>query len=239
MNVAVLENERFCIFVGQSSSGGRAVWLLEGFQPKKVSTEAIERILDAEDTSISNARGYGVRTKGHLMYIINLTSCTLVYDVKEKVWHEWSTNNAGSHTAFAYNYAADTGAGYDALLHNTDGYVYLLSPTTYQDNGTSIIADIYTSKYDGSTMNRKFMHNLTVVGDQGSTYTIRWSDDDYTTWNTFKTLDTIRPWFARCGSFRRRAFVLGLLVVAPFVVEHSMSDTQLMKILELKQLSLK
>lgn len=203
---AVYENERFCIFVGQSQSGGRAVWLLEGFSPKKVSTEGIERVLDAEGTSLASAKGYGLRTKGHLFFVINLTSCTLVYDVEEKVWHEWSTNSTGSHVAFTYNYQADIGNGKSALLHNTDGYVYILDPAIFQDNTVAILGDVYTSKYDGSTMNRKFMHNLTVVGDLGSTYSIRWSDDDYATWSTLNTLSATRPWFARCGSFRRRAF---------------------------------
>lgn len=203
---AVYENERFCIFVGQSESGGRAVWQIEGFSPKKVSTEAIERVLDSEGSSITTAAGYGLRTKGHLFYIINLTSCTLVYDVEEKVWHEWSTNNSGSHVAFKYNYQTDPLNGTSVLLHNTDGYLYILSQTAYDDAGTSILSDMYTSKYDGSTMNRKFMHNLNVVGDLGATFTIRWSDDDYGTWNSYFTLGTSRPFITRCGSFRRRAF---------------------------------
>jgi hypothetical protein len=203
---AVYENERFLIFIGQSESGGRAVWQLEGFSPKKVSTEAIERILDEEGTSITTANGYGVRTKGHLLFVINLTSCTLVYDVEEKVWHEWSSNNAGSHVAFTYNYISDPMNGKSTLLHNSDGYLYILDPDVFQDNATSILADAYTSKYDGSTMNRKFMHNLNVVGDLDSTFTIRWSDDDYATWNTFLNLSPTRPFVSRCGSFRRRAF---------------------------------
>lgn len=200
------ETERFCIFVGQSDSGGRAVWLLEGFQPKKISTEHIERILDAEGSSMSAARGYGLRTKGHLFFVINLTSCSIVYDVEEKVWHEWSTNDTDAHVAFEYDYHTDIDTGKSALLHNTDGYIYILDQGVYQDNGVSIITDMYSTKYDSSTMNRKFMHNLTLVGDTGSTYDIRWSDDDYTTWNDYKTLNPDRPWFARCGSFRRRAF---------------------------------
>lgn len=203
---AVYENERFCIFVGQSDSGGRAVWQLEGFSPKKVSTEAIERVLDAEGTSISSAAGYGLRTKGHLFYVINLSSCTLVYDVEEKVWHEWSTNSSESHVAFKYNYQTDPLNGTSVLLHNTDGYLYILTPSVYTDAGTSILADAYTGKYDGSTMNRKFMHNLNVVGDLGSTFTIRWSDDDYGTWNSYLSLNASRPFVTRCGSFRRRAF---------------------------------
>jgi len=203
---AIYENERFLLFVGQSESGGRAVWMVEGFSPKKVSTESIERILDAAGSAIGTVKGFGLRTKGHLFYVINLAATTLVYDVEEKVWHEWSTNVATAHTTFTYNYQTDIGTGKSALLHNTDGYVYLLDPLVYQDNATAILADAYTQKYDGSTMNRKFMHNLNVVGDLGSTYTIRWSDDDYVTWNSFFTLSTTRPFISRLGSFRRRAF---------------------------------
>jgi len=203
---AIYENERFVLFVGQSESGGRAVWMLEGFSPKKVSTEAIERVLDEEGTSIATATGYGLRTKGHLFYIINLTSCTLVYDVEEKVWHEWSTNSSTTHVAFTYGHVADSGGGKSSLLNNTDGYLYIVDPDVFLDNATAILLDAYTTKYDGSTMNRKFMHNLNVVGDLGSTFTIRWSDDDYTTWNSFYTLSSTRPFLTRCGSFRRRAF---------------------------------
>ena len=203
---AIFENERFCCFIGHSQSGGRAAWLVEGFQPKKVSTEAIERVLDAEGTNILNANGYGLRTKGHLFYIINLTSCTLVYDLEEKVWHEWSTNSSTTHVAFTYDYGTDLGNGKYAFLHNTDGYMYVLDPAVFRDNATAILTDAYTAKYDGSTMNRKFMHNLNIVGDLGQTHTIRWSDDDYATWSSFATLSTTRPFYARCGSFRRRAF---------------------------------
>lgn len=200
------ENERFCIFIGQSDSGGRAVWLLEGFQPKKASTEAIERLLDAEGTALTTTHGYGLRTKGHLFFVVHLTSTTLVFDVEERVWHEWGSNTNGTNGAFQYDYITDIGNGKSALLHESDGYIYILDPAVFTDNGTAILADIYTNKYDGSTMNRKFMSNATVVGDQGSTYSIRWSDDDYVTWCAEKTLGVTFPWFARLGSFRRRAF---------------------------------
>lgn len=203
---AIYENERFLLFIGQSDSGGRAVWMVEGFSPKKVSTPSVERILDAAGSAIGTIKGYGLRTKGHLFYIINLASCTLVYDVKELVWHEWSTNVSTAHTTFIFNHQTDIGTGKSALLHSTDGYIYLLDPLVYQDNATAILADAYTQKYDGSTMNRKFMHNLNIVGDLNSTYTLRWSDDDYTTWNSFLTLSSTRPFVSRLGSFRRRAF---------------------------------
>lgn len=205
---AVYENERFCIFIGQSEGGGRAVWLIEGFSPKKVSTEAVERVLDGAGAGISTAKGYGLRSKGHLLFIINLSTCTLVYDVEEKVWHEWSTNVATAHTPFIYDYQTDTHDGKSSLLHNTDGYVYILDPAVYTDNGTTILCDMYTSKWDDSNMNRKFMHNFNVVGDLGSTYQVRWSDDDYVTYSNYNTLSSTRPFLARLGQFRRRSFHL-------------------------------
>ena len=205
---AVYENERFCIFIGQSEAGGRAVWLVEGFSPKKVSTEAVERVLDASGSGISTAKGYGLRSKGHLLFVINLSTCTLVYDVEEKVWHEWSTNVGTTHTTFTYDYYTDTHNGKGALLHNTDGYIYIVDPAVYRDDTTTILCDMYTSKWDDSSMNRKFMHNFNVVGDLGSTYQVRWSDDDYVTYSNYNTLSSTRPFIARLGSFRRRSFHL-------------------------------
>ncbi len=207
---ALYQNEKFCIFIGQSESGGRAAWLIEGFQPKKISTESIERILDAEGTSITTAYGFGVRTKGHLFFVINLTSTTLVYDLEEKVWHEWSSNSNGSHIAFAYNHMADAGNGKSYLLHKSDGKIYTLNPLVYQDNSVAIIVELMTAKQDAGNMNRKFCRNMTLVGDSFSNDTIdvRWTNDDYDTFTNWKSLPLTRPWFARCGEFRRRAFNL-------------------------------
>ena len=65
----ILDNARKFI-----SAGGRAVWMLDGFVPKKVSDEYIERILDAEGDALVDATGFGLRTNGHFFYVINLFS---------------------------------------------------------------------------------------------------------------------------------------------------------------------
>lgn len=197
---AIYESERFCIFVGQSQSGGRAVWLLEGFQPKKISTENIDRVLDS--STLSTAYGYGLRTKGHLFYVLILSSITLVYDVEEKVWHQWSFNN----TTFPLVFIADKSDGSVYLLGKTDSTIYKMNPTYYTDNGTTITTDLYLSKYDGGTQNRKFMHNATIIGDYiSSGFSLRWSDDDYNTWSDYRNMSG-RNFTSRLGSFRRRAF---------------------------------
>jgi len=211
---AIYQNEKTFIFTGQSESGGRAVWQVDGFQPKKVSDEFIERIIDAE-TDTQGVRGFGFRSMGHLFYLVNLPTLqrTLVYDTVEKLWHEWSSNNAGSHTSFMCSYMCDAHTGAAYLLHNTNGTIYRLDPTVYADAGTNILVEIITNKYDMDTYKRKFLSNIRPVGDRytvGNTIDIRWSDDDYQTWSNVHTLGLSDdfPNMTRLGSFRRRAFDL-------------------------------
>jgi hypothetical protein len=206
------QNENTFMFVGQSEAGGRAVWQVTGFQPKRISDEYVDRIVDAE-TDMSDCRGFGLRTMGHLMFAINLTTLgrTLVYDVDEKLWHEWSSNVAGSHGVFACNYLADNHLGAAYMLHISNGTLYKFDPTAFQDDATAILVEIQTNKFDMDTYKRKFMHSIQMVGDRaatGNSVDVKWSDDDYQTWSSTKTIALTDdfPSFARLGSYRRRAF---------------------------------
>lgn len=209
---ALYQNENTFMFIGQSESGGRAAWLVTGFQPKKISDEFVDRILDAE-VDMSDCRGYGIRTMGHLFFVLNLPTLnkTLVYDTDEKLWHEWSSNNAGAHAVFAYNQNTDNLTGSAYLLHNANGTLYKLDTAAYQDDATAILVELQTNKFDMDTYNRKFMHNIKMVGDRaetGNSVDVKWSDDDYQTWSSVKTIALTDdfPNFARLGSYRRRAF---------------------------------
>jgi len=209
---AVIGNEKYIFFLSQSDSGGRAAWVIEGFQPKKVSDEYIERILDGEAT-ITTVRGFGIRTKGHMFYVINLPESgrTLVYDNDEKLWHEWSSYSAGNHAVFKCDAATDNATGSAYLLHTSDGTLYKLDTEAYQDNTDPILVELVTNKYDMDTYNRKFQSSLKIIGDRYSTtntLTVKWSDDDYQTWSNAKTISLTDdfPAFHRLGSFRRRAF---------------------------------
>jgi hypothetical protein len=219
---AIMQQEKYVIVVGGSDTGGKAVWLIDGYQPEKISDEYIERIINAEGASISSAVGYGLRTNGHIFYVLRLSSRTLVYDLEEEVWHEWSYNSSGSHANFLCAFAVDPGNSKSLLLGATNGISYYLDPTVYTDNSVTILMDIYTAKFDFETMKRKFMPSLSVVGDQisGDTISIRWSDDDYVTWNTARTPSlTSRTFITNLGSFRRRAFNFTYSGTNPYRIE--------------------
>lgn len=204
---SIMQTEKLVAWLGKSDAGRTAVWVLDGFSPKEVSTEYIEKILETE-TDLENIFAYGFRTIGHFFYLINLPTVnkTLVYDIEENLWHEWDYGGAN---VFPFNYL--TVEGQKVLLqHNTNGKIYELDSSVYEDFDQPISVNIVTTKYDFDSNKRKFFYKIEIVGDLvSSNIDLSWSDDDYQTWCNTKTLSlSSRPYFMRGGHARRRAFKL-------------------------------
>lgn len=235
---AIYQNEQFCAFVGQSASGGRAVWKLEGYTPKKISTPYIDRIID-EETNMLGVTGFGFRTMGHLFFLINFPTIkrTLVYDIDTQLWHEWSSfigapplsfdpmsSSPIIHEPFNYTHVADRGDGFIYLLSGTTGDIYKLDPNTYMDEGYAIIVEMRTDKLDFGSYLRKFISNVKIVADRyelSNIVGLTWSDDDYETWSNLHTVDLNDdfPYLGRLGAFRRRAWRLVHVANQPLRVE--------------------
>jgi len=219
---SVAQIDRRIMFIGQGQSGEPSVWGINGLTPEKLSDEFIDKILQNEGSNLANARGSIIRHKGHTLYILNLNARSLVYDMDEKMWGDWSTNVASAHAVLPYNYFVQGSNNKILCLHNTDGKIYELHPTTYQDDAGAILVKIVTGKLDFDSMHQKRMFRLALLADVESTGTVTldWSDDDYQTWSTARTLDlTTRPYTTSLGSFRRRAFRLQHSANFPFRAE--------------------
>lgn len=214
--------EQSMIFVGQSELGGRAVWLTEAFQPKKISIEWVDDVLDSEAANISTANAFLIRVRGHQFYVLNLNSRTVVYDIDEKMWHEWSSNSSGNHSVFQCTFACDY-LGEPLLQHTSNGKIYKLDTRTYQDDGTDILVEAVTSLIDLDDNNRKTCHTFTLICDRTTTSsfaTLSYSDNDYGSWSAGRTLDlSTRPFLQSLGMFRRRAFKVTYTDNFPFRVE--------------------
>ena len=208
----VAEQENLVTFVATSGLGNCFVVSVDGFKPEVISTPAIDRILKAEGDNILDSWGYLVRSKGHLFYVLTLpsNSRTLVYDYNSKMWHEWSFDaGTGVQTMFPMVQAAELDHVL-YFLHQTNGYIYKMVPTVYQDNLNPIHVQIQTAKYDGETVKLKFLSRLSLIGDfqnTTSTVSLYYTDDDYKTWSAARTMNMQdRMYLYRLGSFRRRAF---------------------------------
>lgn len=201
---AVLQAERLLVFIGDSLMGGHSVWRMDGSNAKEISTEYVEKFIDLEDTT-TDITGFGLRVAGHMLFVMNLPTAdrTFVYDVEENIWTEWQYD--GGMFPFVYFCDAD---GVVVLQHGTNGKLYKLDPLVYNDFDADIEARIRLSKQDFDTDSYKFFHQTTIIGDKAAhAYTLRWSDDDYTTWSNDKVLSVgDRPYFMRSGKSRRRAW---------------------------------
>lgn len=225
----LVQSEEQVIFVGQTAEGGRTVWLMNGFNPVEIGIEPVRKSLDAEGTSITTAKAFCVRCGGHRFYVVNLTSTSWVYDFDERMWHQWA--NYDGTAKFNCDYASDYTTGSPILQDRATGYIYTLTSGISTDaTGVATTANItstaISSKLDYGNMNQKFMSRLSLVcdvpnGNNSTSCTIYWSDDDYQTWSTGRTLtisDTM-PNITQLGMFRRRAFKLVYSQPYPLLLE--------------------
>jgi len=209
----VVQTEKEVILIGETANGGHTVWTIEGFKEKEISTTAIRSILRAEGSSLATAVAHCIRAAGQKLYIVTLTSRTLVYSFDTQLWSEWSSGTTDT-AAFVGSHATDGPNGAAYVLNRTGGTVYTCSEAYFSDNGTNFLQQITTPKYDFGKFNRKFMSRLSMIGDVPDStgvdndITVQWTDDDYNTWSAARTLSFNNdfPSMAQLGAFRRRAF---------------------------------
>jgi hypothetical protein len=235
----ICQTEKYCAFLGQSKSGGYGYWILEGFQPRKVSDEFVERVLNSE-TTIENTKGYCCRIVGHMFYFLNLYTVdrTFVYDPDEKLWHEWSTGASGGTfgNRFVVDYASDGNNGYFYGQVSNNGNVCYFDASAGIDSPsfhlgpypqlTSIDVLIRTNRIDMDTTYRKRLHSLRLFMDSDIGTVIILSmfdaDDDTQVGNTSyfmasrSNTDTI-PTIYRLGQFRRRSFEFNIHSTDPSI----------------------
>lgn len=125
--------------------------------------------------------------------------------------------STGTRTATGYDESYFPAVDYatyqnlDLILHETNGIIYSLDPTIYQDNGVPINAMPRLPNWDGGNNEHKMASRLRVIGDRvEADLLVRYYDDDYVTKSTFRRLDmsSQAAQLPRLGSFRRRAYEL-------------------------------
>lgn len=208
------------VWVGQSNENGKFICMFEGLQTKIVSPKSINRLLEAEGSAISNSYAFVVSIAGHTFYILNLTSSnkTIVYDLADRVWCEFTSYNGTTESNFAYVQSTMHNK-LPVLCHESDGSLYNFSHNSYTDNGNTIKVLGQTKKFNGtdpqegglSSVKNKFLDRLIVIGDKADNsalFYISFTDDDYQSFSNERTVDLndAIPQLTVLGKFKRRAF---------------------------------
>lgn len=148
--------QEYIAWISQSKDGRRGVHLLRGLDIRKVSTPEIDRILAADSLGTVNA--YGTTISGHNLYILTLvdSAVTLVYDLEEGVWSQWTSLTAGSPVSVSSITRSGDIATVVATSHGfSDGAPVLMAGATPSDyNGikqiTYVDANTFTFDVTGS-----------------------------------------------------------------------------------------
>lgn len=117
----------------------------------------------------------------------------------------------------------------DLVLHETNGVIYSLEPSTYQDQGVPINMHIRLAPWDGGNNEHKMISRLRAIGDRvASSSYIRYSDNDSSTYSAYRPLDMSNEsaQLSRLGSTRRRVYEVRHTENTAFRVESLEQDAK-------------
>ena len=202
------------VWVGQSKTQGRSVYLLDGLSPVKISTRYIDRIIDND--LMTDVRATAFKANGHTFYILTLknSGVTLVYDLEEKVWYQWNSLASGYFDVVFF--ASYNNIPY--MIDDDNGTLYNVSDNIFTDNGNAYICSGVTAITDSGSTKRKFYRRLEVIGDKtNGLLTVSHSGNDYGSFSTGRLIDLSvpRPQLSILGSDRRRAWAWSFSANSP------------------------
>lgn len=241
---SIAQAEDIIVFAAKSTSGKIQIVALDGLTIKPISDPFNEKLLESiSGTAVSDLfMGELIRIDGNILYLFNITNTAggsvLVFDIGQKQMYEWQSSLVSETNAsqlglrhFIYNIDKNKILACATYTGHT-GKIYELTTSVYQDISTAINFEVVTPNLDFSTNKKKFMTRLTVIGDEQtstSNMTIEWSDDDYQTWSTARTVDLSKsnPTIYNLGSFVKRAFRLKSTANTPIRLESLEFDIEL------------
>lgn len=129
------------LWVGSDNRGAGIVYRLDGFVPTRISTHAIEYILQ-QVPDLTVLRAYTYQQDGHTFYVLTGAglNTTLVYDVSTKLWHERAYLNATGQFERHLGVFCIYAFGKQLVGDRSNGNVYDMSLSYYDDNGSALKA---------------------------------------------------------------------------------------------------
>lgn len=184
-------------WVGSTTQGAGIVYRAQGFTPVRISTETIERKLQAEPNP-ELLRSWTYQQDGHVFLVITGGSLdtSLVYDLSTSLWHERAfLNEMGDyeqHLGSCCIYAF----GKHLVGDRRNGNIYDMRLDVYSDNGSAIqrrriythlLDELKPVRYNQLTIG--FEQGVGLQSGQGSNpqVSLRISKDGARTWGNYYT----------------------------------------------------
>lgn len=226
-HVAQVEDSLF--FVANTNEGSNSIYVMDGFQPRKISTDDIDYVISK--IGPTNFELKALRLNGKLCLLVNRVATstsqeyvTFVYYVEEGEWGEWKVTEGGTATDYTHPWQFPMGSisstFYSVSAYQATNGVYVSTflseaDDNYYDNlaasSKNVTVYIQTPVLTMGTLNRKFLKELRLLDstssllNPGSAVTVYWSDDYGVTW-TSRTFASTKQFLSNLGYFRERIF---------------------------------
>jgi len=211
-------------WLGRDERGAGMVYRLEGFRPVRVSTMAVEEVIQRavrDGHPVHKSVAYAYQQDGHSFYCLQVPGLdtTWVYDAASGQWHERAelvdgdyAQHRGRYHAYAYN---------KHLIVGDDDVIYEYDPEVYTNAGDVLVRDRISPHNAVPTLERLNFRGVELdcevghgkAGQERAELLMRYSDDgghSYGSWRT-STLGAVgerkaRARFLRCGMARDRVW---------------------------------
>ncbi len=152
----VLANDTF-MFIGAGKNESPAIWAFQGNSMVKVSTTAIDSILqDFTDLEIQQSFAYAYAQKGAYFVAFALPTTKLVLNTITNRWHEEKSQviDALNNTIIVRDRANSLVQAYGRILVGDalDGRIGVLDPDTYTEYDRNIIRRVATQPFQNNMM---------------------------------------------------------------------------------------
>lgn len=201
------DNKNVVAWTSADQNGEVGVYMLNGFRAEKISTFDIDKIIARmlRTNGTSSIRMSTLSHMGHNLIFVKLldesaTALVKVYDVQAGAWYEWTWGT--SSVFFPYGVAMSQTSN-DQYIAMGNGYVFILDPTTYQDDVSDVTTQnmtfsITTSLYrglsdDSGAIKRASDFQLDAERNSNVTMAVSYSDDYGSTYSTAVNLSLTSP----------------------------------------------
>lgn len=150
-------------WLGADAYGAGVVYRAQGYSAQRISTNAIERIIQAT-ANPEDMRAYTYQEDGHVFYVLTGggLETTLVYDISTQLWHERAYLNTDGEFEQQLGVCGMFFNNKQIVGSRLNGEVYEMSQEFYSDNGNEIAAErIYTYVSDE---NKRIRYNRLEIG---------------------------------------------------------------------------
>lgn len=179
-------------YVSRNNRGQAMIVQMNGYNPQRISTHAVENTL--VNQYIDDAIAWTYQLEGHECYVVSFPTLDLtwVYDVSTNMWHKWLyTNNLNEYERHRGNCCA-VFQGKVLVGDYENGQIYQLDPNNYTDNGQMvrrlrrcphIVTDLQRQFFD--ELQIQFQPGVGLQTGQGDNpqAMLRWSNDGGSTWS--------------------------------------------------------